>query len=157
MNFPSYHIFCQQYRTVLMYSILQVDTFPSGNILAFVRLCRNILNFVWRCHKCLWHACECVNWHRIIYVWNVRVQHIIFFRSVPSCARRACIGSSLTNFSEHTPYLPQLPEILSAFWASSFSIQVVLFRKNYRRECHLHRYQGWYDQNEKMISLQCLC
>ena len=60
----------------------------------------NIQKFVWTCHKCLQHARECVDWQQIIYVQNKRVWHRIFVRYVPSCAPRACIGGSLTNFPQ---------------------------------------------------------
>ena len=84
-----------------MYDILWVNTYPSGNILTFIRSCQNFPEIRIKCHKCLQHLCKCVNWHQTIHVRNTRVRHIIFVRSVTYCECWMCIGSLLTNYSQH--------------------------------------------------------
>ena len=101
-----------------MYIILLVNTFPSGNILTFVRYC----------HRMAWYMCKCVtnalnvmelkkifhkrlqcpwkffNWHRTIYVQNVYVQYKVFVRCVLYCMRWACIGCPLIKLAQQCRY-----------------------------------------------------
>ena len=59
------------------------------------------MTFVWTYNKCIQHLYKCVNLHQIIYVCHTHIRHIIYIRSMPSCARWTCIGGSLTNLPQH--------------------------------------------------------
>ena len=116
----------------------------------------SILTFVWTCHKCLQRACECGNWHQIIYVHSTGVRHVIFFHRVSSCARRVRISGSLTNFNNALLGCPSRLKVWQTYGPPIylslilfFALQVVFFRTHFRRKCNLHGYQGWYHWNEK--------
>ena len=49
---------------------------------------------------------------------------------MPYCPRRACIGSSLNNFAQRTPWLPRCPASLEDFWASSFFLSIFIFHSS---------------------------
>ena len=124
-----------------MYGVLWLNNLPPENILIFVQLCHKMACHLYICvtntfnglkfekifHKCLQCPRKCVNWHQTIYVWNMRVQHIIFVRNMPYCARWACIGGSLDNFYQHTPFFPQSPDSFTYLWYSYFSLSIFIF------------------------------
>ena len=124
INCLSLHTFCQLYHTVLMYGILQLNTFQSGNFLIFVRSCHDMawhtykcvtnaingLEFEQVCHKRLQCPCKCVNWNQTIYVWNTRIGYKIYVWCMLYCARRIWIGSPLNNFSQKW-YPKQFPKV----------------------------------------------
>ena len=80
-------------------------------------------------HKCLQSPHKCVNWNQTIYLWNTRIQHIICVRGIPSCAHQAYIVRKLTNFTQHTSWLPQLPTSLADFWDDYFYLSSFIFVK----------------------------
>ena len=107
----SLHIFRQYYHTVLMYGILQLNTFPSGNILRFVR---SFHEMDWYTYKSVTNAFSGLTFEKYatnvlnarasvsmdtkLYTWNIRKYYIKYFPARPYCALRAWIGSLLNNF-----------------------------------------------------------
>ena len=144
-----------------MYGILWVNTYTSEIIVTFVRSWHKYSDIGMNMSQ-ISSTCVPVCHLALDYIHeNMGVWHRIFVRSGPSCTRWVCIGSSLTNFAQHRPWLPQTPASLAAFWDSSFSLSLVsylslwvmVFQTHYRREFHIHGYQGWYYNNEKLISM----
>ena len=110
-----------------MYGTLRVHTCTSDVILRFVRSYHKYSDILWTCHKIFEHACECVNWHHILYVQNTHVWYTLFFRRVPYCSRRASIDSVWTNFAQHTHWLPQSTVSSAAFLESYSSLYSLSF------------------------------
>ena len=140
-----------------MYGILRVNTYASGSTLTFVRsyheysdICINMSQIS---STCVW-VCQLTP-H--IYKCKIRAYDIEYFSGACLLAPvghalvvcKLILSNALLSCLSRLQFWQPSETLISLSLVWHFSLQAAIFWAHYRRECHLHRYHGWHDKNEK--------